>query len=161
MEGPLYVLRNYITHMRMAEQIERTTGPIIETETQPTGWRKPEKGWYKLNTDGARNRPTGDAAAGGLIRDEHGFWMGGFQASLGSISVLNAELKAIQLGLQIAWGKGFGKIIVETDSAEVFQILQSEREETENSTLEQIRALMDKDWEVKIMRTERKMERLC
>ena len=45
---------------------------------------------------------------------------------------------------------------METDSAEVFQILQSEREETENSTLEQIRALMDKDWEVKIMRTERK-----
>ena len=43
----------------MAEQIERTTDPIIETETQQAGWRKPEKGWYKLNTDGERNRPSG------------------------------------------------------------------------------------------------------
>lgn len=42
-EGPLYVLRNFIIHVRMTEQIERTTGSNIETETQPIGWRKPEK----------------------------------------------------------------------------------------------------------------------
>lgn len=72
-EGPLYVLRNFIIHVRMTEQIERTTGSNIETETQPIGWRKPEKSWYKLNTNGARNRPIGNVAVGGLIRDEHGF----------------------------------------------------------------------------------------
>ena len=56
----------------------------------------------------------------------------------------------------MAWEKGFGKMIVETDSVEIFQLLQSEREETDNSILKQIRVLLAKDWEVKIMRTERK-----
>ena len=47
-------------------------------------------------------------------------------------------------------------MIVETDSVEIFKILQSEREEAENGTLDQIWVLLAKDWEVKIMQTERK-----
>ncbi|KAG8365030.1 hypothetical protein BUALT_Bualt18G0060600 [Buddleja alternifolia] len=37
-------------------------------------WKKPDKGWLKLNTDGSFRSTTGCATAGGLLRDDKGMW---------------------------------------------------------------------------------------
>lgn len=45
-------------------------------------WTKPPEGWVKVSTDGASRGNPGPAAAGGVIRDEDGLWVGGFALQL-------------------------------------------------------------------------------
>ena len=55
---------------------------------------------------------------GDLIRDEGGDFLVGFLGSLGNIntSTLQAELKAIEFGLILAWDSGVRKLICHSDS---------------------------------------------
>ncbi|KAH9735402.1 putative ribonuclease H protein [Citrus sinensis] len=71
--------------------------------------------WYKLNTDGAAKK-TGEASAGGLIRDHNGAWVAGFGMNIGSCSVTVAELWGLYQGLNIAWQNGIRWLQVEVDN---------------------------------------------
>jgi hypothetical protein len=42
------------------------------------GWKRPENGWIKCNTDGAVIAQNHQAGCGGVFRDESGSWMRGF-----------------------------------------------------------------------------------
>lgn len=55
-------------------------------------WEKPEKGWAKLNSDGASSGNSGPAGCGGLIRNEKGEWKVGFAKKIGVTNNFIAEL---------------------------------------------------------------------
>ena len=67
-----------------------------------TAWRKPPKGWAKLNTDGSALGNLGKARGGGLIRDHNGDWIIGFSRSLGSTNSFIAKLWALRDSLILA-----------------------------------------------------------
>ncbi|KAL2457503.1 Uncharacterized protein Adt_46351 [Abeliophyllum distichum] len=78
-------------------------------------WRKSKEGWYKLNTDGAL-KECGQAARGGVIRNQLGKISWGFYDFYGTCSILEAELKAVATGLRLCWQKNINKVWVEVDS---------------------------------------------
>jgi hypothetical protein len=45
------------------------------------GWKAPEEGWVKLNTDGA-SKGEGLSGCGSIIRDHQENWCGGFASLL-------------------------------------------------------------------------------
>jgi Reverse transcriptase-like len=55
--------------------------------------------------------------------------------------------------LEIAWEKGYKKLLVETDSTEATSILNGLVVESETDLVQQIRAMLNDDWEVRIMQT--------
>lgn len=52
-------------------------------------WIFPQDGWIKCNSNGSLSKG-GVATCGGVLRDSHGRWLGGFSRRLGSCSVLMA-----------------------------------------------------------------------
>ena len=72
--------------------------------------------WIKVNVDGAISNDRSRASIGGLFRDELGNWKGGFYMKISQDSVIGAELRAILMGLQLAWDKGFRKVVIESDA---------------------------------------------
>ena len=79
-------------------------------------WEKPEKGWWKLNTDGSWNATLGSAAGGGLIRDSWGKWVAGFTRKLGSANSFTAEVWALRDGLMLCDQRKLPAVIVEIDA---------------------------------------------
>jgi ribonuclease HI len=79
------------------------------------------EGWVKLNTDGAYKDGSA-AGCGGVIRDSHGGWIGGFAKYLGICSAYVAELWGVLEGLRYARNHGFTRIELNVDSSVVDQI---------------------------------------
>ncbi|KAL8170236.1 hypothetical protein V2J09_022040 [Rumex salicifolius] len=92
------------------------SNPLMKMEKH-ISWAKPEEGWYKVNTDGAKESSMGVATAGGVIRDDSGVWLGGFVKNIGVCSVVAAELWGLYHGLELAWDLGYRKVVLESDSA--------------------------------------------
>ena len=55
-------------------------------------WERPNKGWFKLNTDGATNATQNVAGAGGVLRDARGNWVVGFSRKVGNSNSFEAEI---------------------------------------------------------------------
>lgn len=51
-----------------------------------------DRSWMYLNTDGSVSQDEGFAAAGGLVCDQNGRWIIGFNRFLGNCTVIEAEL---------------------------------------------------------------------
>lgn len=83
-------------------------------------WTPPPEDYYKLNTDGSLNNATGNASAGGLIRDWEGNWVRGFTVNIGKTSSFAAEL----WGLILCKDLGLRNIHIEMDSNSIMQMLQ-------------------------------------
>ncbi|XP_042051496.1 uncharacterized protein LOC121796781 [Salvia splendens] len=89
-------------------------------------WQPPEDPWIKLNTDGAYLEESDKAGGGGIIRDHTGKVLSAFASPLEAHSALEAELLAIQLGLELALE--FNRPIwIESDAQQVVQLLNSMR----------------------------------
>ncbi|KAL5760893.1 hypothetical protein ACOSQ2_019731 [Xanthoceras sorbifolium] len=88
-------------------------------------WEPPMAGWVKLNVDGSRDNQTGSIAAGGVARDLNSNWVRGFAMHLGAGNILEAELNAFLLGLDMVWDAGFKKVIVESDCLEAVTLIQN------------------------------------
>lgn len=80
------------------------------------GWSPPPSGSCKMNTDGAAKSNPGMAAAGGVLRDSRGRWLGSFARNIGWTTSLEAELWALRDGLQLALNMEINDLILETDS---------------------------------------------
>ena len=80
-------------------------------------WRPPKPGWYKVNTDGATFDDIKCFGVGVVIRNERGEIMGAlskkFMLPLGG---LEAEAKAIEDGVVLAWDLRLKDIIIESDA---------------------------------------------
>ncbi|CAN1147271.1 Putative ribonuclease H protein At1g65750, partial [Linum perenne] len=105
-----------------------------------------------INTDGAVLQPHSQAAAGGILRTFLGRPVSTFAANLGSCSIMRAELRAAEIGLMIAWDRGYKKVHLQLDSlAAVTAILGNQEEDSRhNRTLDAINELRSRDWEVTI-----------
>lgn len=92
---------------------------------QTVTWSRPPHGVLKINTDEAPIKSSAIASAGEVVRDDKGDWISGFSRSLGVATVLHSELWAILDGLNLAWDRGFRKIILESDSKEAIDIINN------------------------------------
>ncbi|CAL5427518.1 unnamed protein product [Camellia sinensis] len=82
-------------------------------------------GTLKLNTDGCSKGDPRQAGYGGLLRDEAGTWIWGYYGYLGHYSSVEAELWAIYRGLTILFQKGTMNVVIETDAAQVIDLIQN------------------------------------
>ena len=75
-----------------------------------------ERGWFKLNTDGAASKALGLVGKGGLIRDDIGNWVIGFSRRIGIINSFMVEVWAPRDGLMLCNQMNLSDIIVELDA---------------------------------------------
>ena len=127
-EGENYLLKvPSATSRQMAEQAKQLLfngrGRVPKQECL-IRWIPPPESVVKVNVDGASERNPGRAGIGGLIRGETGIWLGGFAESVGKASNIAAELWGILKGMQLAWGKGYRDVIVETDSKVGLELIE-------------------------------------
>ncbi|CAN1176456.1 Putative ribonuclease H protein At1g65750 [Linum perenne] len=119
------------------------------------GWKAGPSESVTVNMDGSVLQPHSHAAAGGILRDYQGRPICTFAASLGCCSIMRAELRAAEFGLMIAWDRGFKKVNLQLDSmAAIGAILGDHVEDSRHGrTLEAIKELRSRDWEVIISHT--------
>ena len=88
-----------------------------------------------------------------MIRDHMGSWIGGFARNIGFCSSVTAELWAIHVGLHMTWDRGFRKVVLESDSRVVVEIIKGDtmRVDRNYNLIMQIRGLMGREWEVKMI----------
>ncbi|GLT81967.1 hypothetical protein SLE2022_003880 [Rubroshorea leprosula] len=90
-------------------------------------WFPPDFPFFKLNTDGAMNHSTGQASAGGLIRDHGGRWIHGFAINIGPQSSYMAEMWGCHAGLRLALELGISHLVLEMDSLLAVQLIQARK----------------------------------
>ncbi|CAN1182797.1 Putative ribonuclease H protein At1g65750, partial [Linum perenne] len=128
------------------------TGPPTKTG-EYISWEPAPPEWVSLNSDGSVLSETGQAAAGGLIRDHQGRCLAAFTMNLGKCSITRAELRGAVSGLQLAWERGYHKIQLQLDSQCVVQLLQGDdlEDHAHATTFITARELLRRNWEVQIL----------
>ncbi|KAM7498823.1 hypothetical protein LguiA_023237 [Lonicera macranthoides] len=88
-------------------------------------WNFPRAGTIKLNTDGSSMGNPGPTGFRGLARDDQGKWMSGFAGFIRNAMILKAELWAAREAMVLIKDKGWLGAIVEVDSANVLDLINS------------------------------------
>jgi ribonuclease HI len=88
-------------------------------------WVPPPLGWFKLNTDGSSLGNPGMAGGGGVIRNHVGDWEGGFSRAIGVTTSVQAELRALKDGLELAIELGILNLEIEMDSLVAVELVNS------------------------------------
>ncbi|CAA7029753.1 unnamed protein product [Microthlaspi erraticum] len=132
-------------------------------EERLVSWLPPLVSWTKLNTDGASRGNPGLAAAGGVLRDGDGRWIGGFALNIGRCNAPMAELWGLYYGLCIAWEKGITRLEVEVDSLMVVGFIKTGICDTHplSSLVHLCHGFLMKDWEVRIAHVYREANHLA
>ncbi|KAL0444852.1 UNVERIFIED_CONTAM: putative ribonuclease H protein [Sesamum latifolium] len=115
-QGDLFAMNSL--HIHLQPKAQRQKAIIVH-------WRKPQEGWYKMNTDGASKGNPGISGAGGILRDQLGRVIFAFQEPLGNITNTQAELQAIHRGLQICIDRGFRNVWIETDATAIIKLISA------------------------------------
>ncbi|CAN1813110.1 Putative ribonuclease H protein At1g65750 [Linum perenne] len=128
------------------------TGPPTRTG-ELIAWEPAPPEWVTLNSDGSVISASGQAAAGGLIRDHQGRCLAAFTLNLGKCSITRAELRGAVSGLQLAWEQGYRKIQLQLDSQCAVQLLQREglEDHAHAATIMTATELLRRNWEVQIL----------
>lgn len=142
-----------ITH-RAAEinaSMENICRPGHERIIKWLKWMAPPWPFFKLNTDGAR-KISGNASAGGLIRNYCGEWVHGFGMNIGHCTITGAELWGLLQGLQLAWNIGIRQLLVEVDSRCITEILATDTNypNANSSLIQGIKRLLNMEWQVSL-----------
>ncbi|KAE9595686.1 putative ribonuclease H-like domain-containing protein [Lupinus albus] len=131
-----------------------------EDDGDSGGWRFPPNGWIKCNVDGSAPEDKA-SGCGGVFRDSTGSWLYGFAVSLDRGTSSAIELSAISIALDIAWDRGFRKLILETDSLTVADVVNNKdgacsHRLHEKKLVESIRDKKKKrKWDVRIVHSRR------
>ncbi|KAG6488356.1 hypothetical protein ZIOFF_049599 [Zingiber officinale] len=88
-------------------------------------WRRPDDGWFKLNTDGSSRGNPGESSYGAIVRDHSGQVVVARQGVLGEGSNIRAELMAILRGLELCVDRQLSPIWLESDSLVALHIIRS------------------------------------
>lgn len=86
-------------------------------------WQPPEVGWVKCYVDGSSGNGGSAAGCGCIIRDSDGAWKADSTLNLGNSDSLSAEISSMILGLDLAWEKGFRRVILESDSRQAIDLI--------------------------------------
>lgn len=84
-------------------------------------WTWPPPGYYKMNVYGGLLNGCG--TFGGLLRDVGGAWVWGFAEKCAAHDPLEMELRALQRGLRTLVDKNLSRMIVESDSSHVINLI--------------------------------------
>lgn len=124
-------------------------------------WQKPLEGWYKLNVDGAMVIGSSKAGCGGVLRNNRGEWIVGYVKEIGFCDPYSAEEWAIFEGLKLAWDFGVKHLILESDARDLILRLEGGGFQTGSLLFEQIKALLCREWQVKLCYIPRDLNRLA
>ncbi|CAN1171504.1 Putative ribonuclease H protein At1g65750, partial [Linum perenne] len=115
-------------------------------------WEPGEEGWVILNTDGSVQAAGNKAAAGGVIRSSEGRYLHAFCTNLGKCSIMRAELRGLNIGLNMAWEHGFRKVSARVDSQAILSLVRTDEDATHQHVVDisDLRELLQRDWEVTI-----------
>jgi ribonuclease HI len=91
----------------------------------PIKWVSPSLGWFKLNTDGSSLGNLGLTEGRGVIRNHVGDWVGGFSRAIGVTTSVQAELRALKDGLNLAIDLGILHLEIEMDSLVAVELVKS------------------------------------
>ncbi|KAI3466941.1 hypothetical protein Pfo_023604 [Paulownia fortunei] len=94
-------------------------------KSQQVIWKKPQVGWFKLNTDGAAKGETDQAGVGGIIRDHLGNVVVAYFEYIGNQNSIYAEILALAKGLELAKGCGIANLWIEMDAQTVIKLVTS------------------------------------
>nr|XP_009619020.1 uncharacterized protein LOC104111114 [Nicotiana tomentosiformis] len=116
-------------HQTIAKVVEyhhvtATSRHVIITTTLYLKWKPPDRGFHKLNTDGAACLNTGKGGYWGVFRNNRGDWVLGFMGGLTNTDSLRAELQALWMGRKIALDQGLSPIVIDTDSEVMLKMLK-------------------------------------
>ncbi|GMI95587.1 hypothetical protein HRI_003228000 [Hibiscus trionum] len=115
-------------------------------------WSPPSAQWVALNPNGAAYLSTRFASIGGLIRNNYGTWLLGFNRGIRVTDAFQVELWAIHEGLHLAWNLGFEFIKVQFDSAHAISTINATDARTSAFPLAQaISALQNRGWVVEFL----------
>lgn len=98
--------------------------PSAHSAVVAVSWNPPENGWMTVNVDGSCSTARALAGCGGALRDHTGDWRGGFIHKVGTCTPEVAEAWGVLHGLQLASHLGVRKLIVESDSQRVINLLR-------------------------------------
>ncbi|CAN1181981.1 Putative ribonuclease H protein At1g65750 [Linum perenne] len=115
-------------------------------------WDPGPEDWVTVNTDGSVINQSGNASAGGLIRDHLGHCFLAFSANIGKCSITRAELRGILQGLEFTWSSGYKKVRLQTDSQSAARLILAEDPPLHQHASEvlAIRELLHRNWQVEI-----------
>jgi len=109
-----------------AEYIALCKPNLVSTGSRTATWKRPNQGWVKVNSDGVFSENTGEGGWGVVIRDEEGEVV---EAAAGKLTRLmdafQSEVEACLAGVMLVGERGFGRIVVETDSLVLKQALKT------------------------------------
>jgi ribonuclease HI len=102
-----------------------------ETKTTPPGpkelWRKPERGWYKVNTDASFAVASNSGSGGVVVRDGDGKLVQASSKFYAHVpDVLTAEALAARDGVLLARASGYERVQLEMDNALLVNLLRSD-----------------------------------
>lgn len=126
--------RNRLTHdqdgfdptfsiRRIKEDLAVLDIPRSHAVTLPGyGWKPPDTGWIKINTDGAIDAGAGNGGAGGVARSSSSLVGAWSKPLLGVTDPLIAETLALREGVIFAKLRGFQEVVMETDCLEIVNL---------------------------------------
>ncbi|MBA0809133.1 hypothetical protein Gohar_024808 [Gossypium harknessii] len=79
-------------------------------------WLPSDRGWIKLNMDGAGSSNVSNACIGGVFRDSDANWLYDYSIVVGKDSTFRVEARAVLEELRIVWEWSFRQIDVECDN---------------------------------------------
>ncbi|KAI3452727.1 hypothetical protein Pfo_009391 [Paulownia fortunei] len=94
-------------------------------KAQQVLWKKPQVGWFKLNSNGAAKGETGQAGAGGVIRDHRGNVAVAYFEFIGNQNSIHAEIFALMKGLELTKGLGIANLWIEMDAKTIINLVSS------------------------------------
>ncbi|KAK4256278.1 hypothetical protein QN277_009163 [Acacia crassicarpa] len=115
-------------------------------------WQTPPEGWVKVNIDGAFSHFVSGVACGGVVRDTHGNFIKGFLFKGLEGDCLSAKLWGCLHGLKLSWDLGYRNVILESDSADVVDLLRREMNDlhADRNIIAEIHSLMRRDWRLDV-----------
>ncbi|OMO95336.1 hypothetical protein CCACVL1_05429 [Corchorus capsularis] len=92
----------------------------IDAHVSNTIWTPPERGWTKINSDGAFSKDDNRAGIRVVLLDGSGILIDGIAKNVQGNYVLMVESLALKRGVQLAIENKVEKAIFETDSSELY-----------------------------------------
>ncbi|CAN1147088.1 Putative ribonuclease H protein At1g65750, partial [Linum perenne] len=122
----------------------------MQKVVQAVCWKPAPGPCFTINTDESVYKTSGNASAGGVLRDWQGRSIDVFAANLGTCSITRAELTRIIIGMERAWNVGIRDLEIQTDSLTAVGLLKND-EATDHqhaSLIAQFIRLLDRSWTV-------------